>query len=86
MIITIIYHFLSQKLKSAIKSDRNWGPEDPMLQHQWHQINKQQSDQGDGDTMSKDEECKESKNVKVIMKRLFASSTPNTTSKNHGGI
>ena len=22
---------------SAIKHDRNWGPEDPMLQHQWRQ-------------------------------------------------
>ena len=32
------YLYTIQKLKSSLKSDRNWGPEDPMLQHQWHQL------------------------------------------------
>ena len=52
-----------------------------MLQHQWRQINNTQSDQVDSDGLSRDEECKESKNIKFIMKRLFTASTPKNTSQ-----
>ena len=77
---------LPQKLKSAVKSDRNWGPEDPMLQHQWHQISSKSSDQGDYTNASREEECTESKNVKFIMKRIFTSSTPKNHNKANKGI
>ena len=69
-------------MKSSIKSDRNWGPEDPMLQHQWHQIHNPTSTQLENDCISNVEECSESKNINVIMKRLFSTSTPNK-SKEH---
>ena len=77
---------LPKKLKSAVKSDRNWGPEDPMLQHQWHQISSNSSDQGDYPKESRGEECTESKNVKFIMKRIFTSSTPKNSNKANKGI
>jgi hypothetical protein len=77
---------LLKKLKSAVKSDRNWGPEDPMLQHQWHQISSKSSDQGVYPNASGEEECTESKNVKFIMKRIFTSSTPKNTNIANKGI
>ena len=73
-------------MKSSIKSDRNWGPEDPMLQHQWHQINNKSHPENFDELSSLNgKECEESKNVKVIMKRLFTSSTPNNKNNPYKG-
>ena len=70
-------------MKSSVKTDRNWGPEDPMLQYQWHQLNTKTSE--DVEIRTNERECKESKNVKVIMQRVFSASTPNTNNRGDKG-
>lgn len=38
VVVSFQYEYgLREKLKSSIKSDRDWGPKDPIIQHQWHQ-------------------------------------------------
>ena len=71
-------------MKSSVKTDRNWGPEDPMLQHQWHQLNHNSSENVESSAIDNNE-CEESKNVKVIMKRLYTSSTPNSKQNAYKG-
>ena len=68
------YFHTIQKLKSSLKSDRNWGPEDPMLQHQWHQL----STVSVPANSSFSGEHKETNNVTFLSDHL-AASTPNKT-------
>lgn len=57
-----------------------------MLQHQWHQINnKSHSESLDELSSINGKECEESKNVKVIMQRLFTASTPNNKTNPYKG-
>ena len=81
------YYFLIfvnrlQKLKSSVKTDRNWGPEDPMLQYQWYQLKKSSENE---EFSSTENECKETKNVKVIMQRLFSTSAPDAINNGYKG-
>ena len=54
-----------------------------MLQYQWHQLNTKTSE--DAETRPNERECKESKNVKVIMQRVFSASTPDTNNRGYKG-
>ena len=49
-----------------------------MLQYQWYQLKKSSENV---ETSSKEDECQERKNMKVIMQRLF--STPLSDTKNN---
>ena len=70
------YLYTIQKLKSSLKSDRNWGPEDPMLQHQWHQLSTT-SVPANGSLSG---EHREVNNLSFLSDHL-AASTPNKTSQ-----